>query len=300
MRHSALGPLLATAQIGIAFAVALVARRVVRPPAYLHRAFLCALVFQNSSALPLIIARGLAGADGFAALAIHIFLYNVGWQTTFWTFGAAYLQGDEESAATDSSVLAPLRKGMRQPMLIASFVGITIGLAPPLQSALFDADGVLHSMGQAAEVLAAAGVPVVTCVIAGTLGKSLLRNSAALLSAWRGAPAAAEGESALSLRVIFMLCFCRLVVVGAIQFAGTSAIFAFVFPDADPLMKLAVLLECCVPSANMVIVTLQTAGKKVAAEELSVAYIIMYVASLLTMTPFLIGALKFSGVEGGD
>lgn len=118
------------------------------------------------------------------------------------------------------------------------------------------------------EILGSAGVPVVTCVIAGTLGKSLLRNWGTLTSTLLklrqlGRPAAGHVEAdnvdalvgsvvpaddleKLPVCVLLSICFIRLIVVGAVQFMATTVAFRFLLPKGvDPLMKLALLIQCC-------------------------------------------------------
>ena len=53
-------PLFCWAQIGPACLIGLFVRRLVNPPEHLWRPFLCAITFQNSSALPLVIVQSLS------------------------------------------------------------------------------------------------------------------------------------------------------------------------------------------------------------------------------------------------
>jgi predicted permease len=75
-------PVAAAAQIAVgAVAAVVLTRWVARPPPHLRRPFMCAVAFQNSSALPLVIGEALAAQppfshdpDAFGKLAIYIFL----------------------------------------------------------------------------------------------------------------------------------------------------------------------------------------------------------------------------------
>ena len=64
-------PLFCWAQIGTACLIGLFVRRLVNPPKHLWRPFLCAITFQNSSALPLVIVQSLSEHPPFNQVAYH-------------------------------------------------------------------------------------------------------------------------------------------------------------------------------------------------------------------------------------
>ena len=78
-------PLCCWGQIAVAFCIGYVVRKVVQPPKHLWRPFLCAITFQNSSALPLVVVQSLAeqppfdsDSKAFEKIALYVFVYNVG------------------------------------------------------------------------------------------------------------------------------------------------------------------------------------------------------------------------------
>lgn len=354
-------PLCCWAQIGTACAIGLVVRRLVNPPKHLWRPFLCAITFQNSSALPLVIVQSLSGFppfdrvdDAFDQMALYVFVYNVGWQFCFWCLGYPYLigGGSQGSGAGDRGrdVSAMVRKGLSSPVLISSFVGVAIGLVTPLQTALFANGAPLRFLGSAVEILGQAAVPMVTCVISGTLGKSILRSwqpkrtmspdpaaaPAGKSAGENGASIAVDDSTAVLMetslphhlprkrldtyhahgggtdsgeahateeevpfQMLVILCFVRVVVVAGIQFWGISLLLPSL-PKGTELMQLVVLIECCVPSANMIIVCCQQYGQRRAAEDLSKAYVMMFAASFASMVFFVSRALALTVEKNMD
>jgi predicted permease len=313
-------PLVAMLHIAIGFVVAFLVRdTVVKPPPHLHRAFLCAITFQNSSALPLVIAKALASQppfssdpDAFGKFASYIFVYNVGWQLIFWTIGWSYLTqqdaptaGRSESTPSDSKdaqsfAVTVIRQACRSPMIIASGIGITIGLITPLRDALFGDGGGFQFVGTALDTLGQAAVPVVTLVIAATLGKAALRSRAAVGDvAMLGDSSGGTTDAAAlpSFTLLLTICVMRMVVVGGVQFALMAW---FVLPamdsTADPVQKMVLLIECMVPSANMVIVTCQQSGRQRAAEDITSALALEYVLMLPLLLVWITLAINIIGL----
>ena len=139
-------PLCCWCQIAVALAIGYAVRAWVQPPKHLWRPFLCAVTFQNSSALPLVIVQSLseqppfdADPKAFEKIAIYVFVYNIGWQCCFWLFGYPFLAatpGDPNHAKVCGGALAGLSngtvpKGLKSPVLLSSLVGMAIG---PLRS----------------------------------------------------------------------------------------------------------------------------------------------------------------------
>jgi predicted permease len=261
-------PLFAVVHVITGLAVAVVVRAIVKPPAYLHRPFLCALTFQNSSSVPLLVAAGLTASpplselpNAFEHIATYTFMYNIGWQVIFWSFGAAYLSASGDGGG-GSTVWQSLKNGVQQPMLQASVVGLVVGLVPVLREG---SEGGFKFATAAAEVLGSAGVPLVTCVMGATLGKSLLKH-------W---------GKRVSLTLPLVICFFRLIVVGGVQFLISVALTRLLMPaDTSPYLKIALFVQVASPSANMNIVVLQKEGNTEAAEDLSLAFLLQYVLML--------------------
>jgi hypothetical protein len=61
-------------------------------------------------------------------------------------------------------------------------------------------------------------------------------------------------------------------------------------------MKLAILIECIVPSANMCVVVCQQTGRKFAAEALAATFILQYLLMLVTLLVYVTVALRLVGI----
>lgn len=308
----------------------------------------------RAPSLPPACARTRKVDDAFDQMALYVFVYNVGWQFCFWCLGYPYLigGGSQGSGAGDRGrdVSAMVRKGLSSPVLISSFVGVAIGLVTPLQTALFANGAPLRFLGSAVEILGQAAVPMVTCVISGTLGKSILRSwqpkrtmspdpaaaPAGKSAGENGASIAVDDSTAVLMetslphhlprkrldtyhahgggtdsgeahateeevpfQMLVILCFVRVVVVAGIQFWGISLLLPSL-PKGTELMQLVVLIECCVPSANMIIVCCQQYGQRRAAEDLSKAYVMMFAASFASMVFFVSRALALTVEKNMD
>lgn len=132
LSEAAVMPVFAVLHLAIAFGVGYLARLFVRPPRHLHRAFLSSVTFQNSSALPLVVAHAMSeqqplskDPQAFEKLALYVFVYNVGWQTIFWSIGKSYLSSDGRNSPEEQPVLEQfifhLRKMSQEPMIRARF-----------------------------------------------------------------------------------------------------------------------------------------------------------------------------------
>jgi len=108
-------------------------------------------------------------------------------------------------------------------------------------------------------------------------------------------------EEPVGMRLLLALCFTRVVLVAGVQFAAVAMLVVYEFmPRGTELMQLVLFIECCVPSANMVIVTCQQSGQRRAAEDLSKAYIMMFLLSFATMVGFVGVAMDLTVLrEGG-
>lgn len=179
------------------------------------------------------------------------------------------------------------------PVLLSCYAGIIIALVPSLHEALFGS-GSFRFIGSGVEILGQAAVPTVTVVISATFGKSLLRLKE------RRENKSADGELPPT-KVLLMLVFVRLVVVGGLQFIATAYyIIPHFFPDCNVYMKLALLIECASPSANMCVVVCQQLGNVRASEALSTAYVAMYLAMLATLVGYVTIAINMIGYADAD
>jgi predicted permease len=105
------------------------------------------------------------------------------------------------------------------------------------------------------------------------------------------APAQA-GES-ISVRTIALMCVARLVLVSGVNvglyWLASWAKVPVLAPGAalDPVMRMVILVEACMPSGQFNLLILQTTGNQKAAQDLSSAYLIMYPLSLISIAGWL-------------
>ena len=101
-----------------------------------------------------------------------------------------------------------------------------------------------------------------------------------------------KDEIPLTPRTLLSLLLCRMVVTPIIH---TTVILLLrpLLPD-DPILLLFLLIEACVPSANMVIVLCQELNHPKAAEQLSAVYLFEYLMAPLTLALFLSNAIYWS------
>lgn len=399
-------PLIAMADIALAAGVVTLVIRWMKPPGHLRRPWIAAMVFQNSSALPLMIGKALSqqapfksDPSAFEKYTIAVFIYNIGWQLTFWTVGFQYITTVDRPELSPAATVAVANQSwfsvaghnlklgctrlFQSPVVLACFTGLVVGLIPPVQRAMFGSGGWLRFIGTTLETLGGAAVPVVTLVVSATLGKAILRmsdvhvaevaaparslkpatagddpeltmglvvpdfgdeefednqdwadsspGSAGLRLGGRSRPAlrsdsdsgddpgvvggvALHGSGAgrrakgpvpealtpLPARsVLVTLGMIRLGLIGVIQFVVTAFVFLpTLVPGAGSMMKLVLLIECCVPSANMVIVACQQAGLQRAAEDLSAAYVVMYGFMFVGLLFYVMAAIAIIGDFG--
>jgi len=179
----------------------------------LRMVFVLACSFSNSNALPLVLVEALCKQDGFGAdcfdkSATFIFIWGIVWNLVFWTVAfnalateAARLHTTPQAASTTMSVLPSAHsaavfpaisaepasgrsfrssclaavKGLVNPPLCAVVAGTLVAVVQPLQHALFRPGGSLRWVGSATEIVGQGATPIITIVIAGTLGHSLPR-----------------------------------------------------------------------------------------------------------------------------
>ena len=100
----------------------------------------------------------------------------------------------------------------------------------------------------------------------------------------------------LPLRVIFGLCFIRLVAVPCVCFAAAYAALrsGSGWLSRDPLVVLLILVESAVPSAQMVMVFLSKYSAHDSATKMSLAYLVQYPLAMLTFAAFTTVALYWT------
>lgn len=94
----------------------------------------------------------------------------------FWSFGYQLLQTDTTLACSPTAWRREgkmVLKNLIKPPMLGTYVGLLVGLTPPLQAALFGAHPPLKFVASAADILAHASVPLMTFILGVSLGKSL-------------------------------------------------------------------------------------------------------------------------------
>ncbi|CAM9295689.1 unnamed protein product [Pylaiella littoralis] len=173
------------------------------------------------------------------------------------------------------------------PNIIAVAIGVVIAMIAPLQTLLFDNPrAVLRPVGAAIETVGTPTVAVSTLVMAGSLVQ--VPTVAAASIATEGGP---SGNSTLRkfhrfrMLVGFLHVVARLVVVPAVGFAvfwvarNRSSVMG-----ENRLMHLILLIELAMPSAALVIVSLNQVRMPAAAGFIARLYVWQYGASMLTIT----------------
>lgn len=250
-----------------------------------------------------------------------ITVYTTGWIVLF--FGVAYPwlmpsvatgAGDELGCkATANAVMAK----MLNPNLVASLLGVGAGAIGPLQTALFE--GELVWLSSAVKTLGQPCVGLSALIVGTTLGQTCNRLWArrpagccgmeaprALAPAARptkafgfavqtNAGATGPGEleepadealpstKVLAAFVATRMVLCPAAGIALVYFLADTLITSASDEDAR-LIKLVLVLEAVVPSADFVILTCTVAGRTSAAQALALAYLFQYLVGVLTWT----------------
>jgi hypothetical protein len=123
----------------------------------------------------------------------------------------------------------------------------------------------------------------------------------------QAAVVAVKEEPLPDMRVIAAFVFTRMVLcplfgVGLVYMFGDRLIQSK-DPNDAKLIKLILVLEAAVPSADAVIITCQQAGRTVGSQGLALAYLLQYLVSIVTLTTattFAIGWIYGDDVEAAD
>ncbi|CAM9369562.1 unnamed protein product [Chrysoparadoxa australica] len=198
----------------------------------------------------------------------------------------------QEAAATakmqDIKASSPTRweqlcEVARSPPLIGTVVGIILALLPQLQSLLFkEPKSPLRPVGAALQAIGSPLVVLQTLVMAGSLThtqRALQQNAG---SQDHEDVKKSKSWSPLMTALVFLLC--RLVVVPAAGYAVFYLLQHYTeVLGQNSLMQLVLLLQLSMPSAQLVLVTLNHLGVQNMATKLAQLYIYQYLASVLTM-----------------
>ena len=201
-----------------------------------------------------------------------------------------------------------VRAAMASPPIIATFVGLGVGLVQPVSNALFESVGVGRAFGGSFETLAQPGVACSTLVMAAALMPDITGSAPSdrkcprkyccsyhpQKGGRRRCPAGPVGPGTVG-----MLCLLRLVLIPAMGFSLFYALRqgGLLYPtelDANnphvgsrsQLVSLVILLEFAAPSAQTAVVVLSKLGMHESARKLAFAYIFQYSLSVFTLSSF--------------
>jgi predicted permease len=183
---------------------------------------------------------------------------------------------------------------IQSPANVAVVVGVIIGLIPWLQNALFyQSSSPLRPLGGAMQTIGLPAVPLNTLIMAASLAvtQSNLKAASSASAPARRRTGMGMGVGA-SLHMQFVtsaLVFVvgKLIAIPAIGFGVFLLLRGHMsFEDAkeDRLMQLVLLLELAMPSAQLVLVTLNHWKLQAMAGAIARLYIYQYAASIVTIT----------------
>ena len=220
----------------------------------------------------------------------------------------------EEGGVADHEVKAVsywthVRGALLSPPIVATVIGIIVGMITPLSDALFRGQGVARALGGTFETIAQPGVALSTMVMAAALLPDVARAAAGTGEVTKANDKAAAKQSCLSrgpvaLPTVALLCLLRLAVIPASGFGIFYALQnagAVSSTGRSRLVNFVILIEFASPSAQTCVVVLAKLGMHAMARQLAFAYIFEYAASVFTLTGFTALALYLlqSSTTGG-
>jgi len=210
------------------------------------------------------------------------------------------------SKAPPKSFLKSFVTSFLKPPILASFIGLTIGLVEPLSSSLFPPStselsfgfGLLAALGKAILLVGNMGITLGAMVMAASLTfeppreitKSTMNDAATGDRDIMESRVTSEDENSGSTSTITTaaLCLIRLAIVPAV---GFTLMWAIMLNKTSPfqgdrggLRALIILIMFTVPSGQTVLSVMATMQLHLLGKRLAKAYIVMYLASALTMS----------------
>ena len=271
-------PIAALAMIIFGLSVGIVLARILGLKPMEKRLFIVCCGFGNSAALPLLLAGSLFDTPAqLAGLTAGVSFYLLGWTGVFWSLGYHLLatipsNDDTKQSSFDFNTLV---SRVFSPPLIASLIGIGIGCLPISLRAIFMSSPVfaaLRTLGQGYG-------PTAILVLAGSLAGRVPKNSSE------------NGQSIRLFRVCSGIALTRFLLMPCM---GTTLVQTGAF--ANPMAKLAVLLEASMPPAQNSTVILAMEGKPELAAALARVLLILYVIGTIPMCLLLSIFLGVAGV----
>lgn len=207
--------------------------------------------------------------------------------------GSAVDEGGTDGMRTRlGNTLQLVLRSLLKPTVAACILGLFFGLIDPLRVFTFKSTSPVRFVIAGLEVIGSASVGCSTLVMSGTTGRKFWSFFERRRMGEARRKEHDKEEVPLTPRTLFSLLLCRMLVTPILH---TTVILLLrpLIPD-DPILLLFLLIEACVPSANMVIVLCQELNHPKAAEQLSAVYLLEYLVAPLTLAIFLSNAIYWS------
>ena len=216
--------------------------------------------FGNSGPLPLVFVDALLRSHADTSMLPQsigfISLYLLGWSPLFWIFGPLILQST--STSPSSSTTRQVMERVFSPPVIASILGVVVGLVPVLRDSIMTDQpqnlGVANLIFESMRTLGSAYLPAVLLVLAGSL-----------LPGPKDPSASSESNQPFDrssfAKQVFSIYLARFVLMPMLAFAVLPRLQSGL-PGIGTLLRnkalmLVLLMESCMPSAQNSTVILQ-------------------------------------------
>ena len=253
----------AVLQIGVGGAAGQLTTSLVQVNGRAKRETVVASAFGNATTIPLLLLSSLSGSlpslqaieGAEESCAGFLSLYQLGWSICLWTIGARYLEGDTgHSAESDyKQVGIDMLLRLASPPSIASLSGAAVGTQQAVYTNIFEQQNLLvHPAIEAIDFLGSGAQPALAMVLAlslmapGHVSKSMTGDSQS--------PSLLQNETLL--RQLVASIAARGLIVPSVTalafFAGLSKT-----QDVGLVLSSVLLLEGCVPSAQVLVLLAQ-------------------------------------------
>lgn len=172
---------------------------------------------------------------------------------------------------------------LKNPPIQAALLAVALSAYPPVKTLLVGPEAPLRFAASAVETLGAAQVPISMLMLSGSGTINYMKTLKGKLEA-----AGAElPPFAFSLRAELAIVVGRLVLLplaGYALYAGLAQTGLGLLPADDPLLRLVILIESAVPSAQNLIMMLLVHGDVVEGEAMASVLLRQYAVSMVTFT----------------
>lgn len=290
-------PLAAVAQVALGLLVGMLGARALGLRRGLEsRIYLVCSAFGNSAALPLLFASALfASTPAFPSLVSGLSFFLLGWTGLFWSLGYSLLTTAAEDAEADvndknnlkkkkkSFDIALLLKRILTPPLVASLLGLLIGLFTPVRTVL-----VPSPLFAALKTLASGYGPTAVLILAGSLRP---KPKTADDDNNDKRPQISSNKKDLRIsRMVFGISATRFMLMPIIAFLMVKY-----GPFKSQFIALAVLLESVMPSAQNSTLILNLEGQSEAASKVASILLAVYLVGVIPISVALTLFLEYTG-----